>query len=187
MNPAIGEGEPESARRGVDPARPRPGRWSKWRLGSGVTLAFLCGGLLLAGRRFELILVVGDSMLPTFRNGNVLLVDRGAWRSTEPRRGEIVIVRRGTERLVKRVVGLPGEEVEVSTGKLRVNGALVSEPYPVTPGALTIEKGRLGPGRFAVLGDNRSLPPEQLVHGIIPRDAFVGRVVARGGRPAGTL
>jgi signal peptidase I len=79
--------------------------------------------------------------------------------------------------IVKRVIGLPGETVEVRRGCVAVNGVLLVEDYISERGPLDIAKGRLAGGKFAVLGDNRSLPPEQTVHSILAKDQIVGRVV----------
>ena len=79
--------------------------------------------------------------------------------------------------MVKRVVGLPGEEVEISNGDLYVNGALVSEAHPMKRGSLAVGKGKLFPGKLAILGDNRALPPAQMVHAVVAREEIVGKVI----------
>lgn len=171
-----GSGIPVRWGRG-SPARVRPGR-------SGGRLAGLLGVLgvvtlvwVMFGHRYGLTLVVGSSMMPTYHAGTLLLVDHRAYDEREPRRDEVVIVRLGREWLVKRVVGLPGEEVEVVNGRLRIEGRAWPERHAVRGGELEIGKGRLGPGKFAVLGDNRSQEPYQMVHAVVPREDFVGRVV----------
>jgi signal peptidase I len=141
-------------------------------------LAALLVAWLALGNRLRLSLVVGQSMQPTYEERDVLLVDHHAYRAVDPKRGDIVIVRRNEEFWVKRVVGMPGEEVEVSDGVLLVDGRVLEEPYRTVPGPLRIAKGWLGPGKFAVLGDNRSLPALQQVHGVVAREEIVGRVVS---------
>ena len=68
-------------------------------------------------------------------------------------RGDIVTVRWRGDLMVKRVVGLPGEEVEISNGDLYVTGALVLEAHPMKRGSLAVGKGKLFPGKLAILGD----------------------------------
>jgi signal peptidase I len=75
-------------------------------------VALVCLALLLR-RHFLLTIVLGESMLPTIKPGQVLLVDKRAYDSAQPHRGDIVVARYGQDLIVKRVVGLPGEEVEV--------------------------------------------------------------------------
>jgi len=133
--------------------------------------------LLLLRWQFGLTFVLGESMAPTFGTGDLLLLNREAYRNTDPERGDIVVARQRTGLIVKRVVGLPGEEVEVNRGDLYVNQRKVAEPYPVEPGTLKIEKGRLPEAKFALLGDNRALPPSLVVHAIVPKDRIVGKVI----------
>lgn len=145
-------------------------------------LAWICGliGLLAMARlRYLLTLVTGASMLPTICPGDLLVVDKWAYSDSDPRRGDLVVVQGRDELLVKRIVGLPGEELEVRAGRLYVNGALVPEAYTSNDGFLHIERGRLLEGRFAALGDNRAAAPELIFVTILPRVRMVGKVVFR--------
>lgn len=78
--------------------------------------------------------------------------------------------------MIKRVVGLPGERVEVRTGELFVDGARYPEAYPRRPGYLSLAEGKLFEGRWAILGDNRSLPAALLVDPVVSRAQLLGRV-----------
>lgn len=165
---------PARATTWVDGSEPRRRRRLGFLL---LSLGLATLSWLALGQRYSLTVVVGTSMMPTYRGGNILIVDRTAYRQRDPARDEVVIVRLGEELLVKRVVGLPGEEVEVQHGRLRIGGRPWPESHLIEPGQLVISKGRLGPGKYAVLGDNRSMEPYQMVHAVIPREGFVGRVV----------
>lgn len=156
------------------PPPPRSLRIRGW-----VALGLVVAGAGLMRLRFEGILVHGPSMEPTLRSGDLLLLDRRAYRHRNPAREDLVIVRNREGRMVKRVVGLPGETVEVRRSLLYINGAPAWTEHPVLPGYLDIGRGRLGPGRYAVLGDNRSLSPEETVHAVVGSDAILGRVIAR--------
>lgn len=150
---------------------------------------FLLVGLVFR-IRYQSALVIGASMEPTYSTGDVLLVDTSAYREGEPVRGDIVVVRYRGEYIVKRVVGVPGEELEMQSGVLRVNGAVLPETYPVLRGPLNIGQGSLFEGRYAVVGDNRSLSADEFVYAVVGREQFVGRVtfalrlgrLSRGGR-----
>lgn len=141
---------------------------------AGVLLA---DGAALFQTRFNLTLSVGESMEPTLASRELLLVDRLAYRQAEPRRGDIVGARHDGEWIVKRVVGLPGETVEVRDGRLMVNGRLFPEAHPALPGSLRIEPGTLQADRYALLGDNRSLGSSQTVHAVVGHDQIRGKVV----------
>ena len=126
---------------------------------------------------FRLAVVTGDSMSQTFHTGDLLLVSRDAYRTANPQRGDVVVACHRKELIVKRVVGLPGEEVELKDGQLQINGTAVPEDYALEQGSLGVEKGRLFEGKFALLGDNRNLPLVQCVHAVVPKEAIVGKVI----------
>ena len=136
--------------------------------------------LALLGRRLgrlEPVLVAGDSMRPTLLPGQRVAVgplDR------PPRRGDLVVVRRGGLELVKRVVGLPGERVRLVAGRLEVDGREVTEPYlDATPDAGAPSGDldlRLGEDQYLVLGDHRAASTDGRDFGPLPAAALAGRV-----------
>lgn len=135
-------------------------------------------GLLLCLRaQFSLALVKGESMHPGLSSGDLLLVDKLAYRAAGPERGDIVVARHGTDLIVKRLVGMPGEQVELRRGTLYVNGFRRAEEYPLERGTLILGKGRLFENKYALLGDNRSLPNSVSVHAVVSKDQIVGKVV----------
>ena len=134
--------------------------------------------LVVLRHYFSFALAIGDSMLPTLNSGDLLLISRKSYRQLEPCRGDIVLARLQHDLVVKRVVGLPGEEVEVKDGCLYINGVLIPEHQIVTNVVkFDIAKGKLFPGRFATLGDNRAIPPIQTIHPIISKDQIFGKVL----------
>ncbi len=145
------------------------------RGGGWLLLATLILALAGARARFDLCLVKGDSMQPNLQPGDLLLVDKLAYRAAEPRRGDLVVARAGRDLLVKRVVGLPGEELELRLGELFVDRLAYAEFYPLEPGRLTLRPGRLLADRYALLGDNRDLPTS--IHAVVSRQQIVGKVV----------
>ncbi|MBL9134310.1 MAG: signal peptidase I [Verrucomicrobiales bacterium] len=154
-------------------------RGSRRRRHGGVWVAVL---VLLAGfgalrLRFLPVTVSGHSMLPTLKNGDWAWIDRRAYLQHPPQRHDIVLAHWQGELIVKRVVGLPGEEVAVIDGEVWVDGQVSSIPHARLPGNLDLQPGWLPPGRFAVLGDNRSLAEFQSVHAVLRQDQVVGKVV----------
>jgi signal peptidase I len=138
-------------------------------------MLLLFGLLLRSHYRFTII--SGDSMAPTLKTGEMLVVDERAYNRAEPARGDIVVARYSNGLVVKRIVGLPGEEVEVRRGSLYINGRPVKENYDTAPGDLDVEKGSLFRGDFATLGDNRGVPAVLAIHPIITKAEILGKVV----------
>lgn len=140
-------------------------------------LAMVCLGLLFLRSQFLLSLTLGSSMLPTLSSGDLLLLDKHAYRSSPPKRGDLVVVRFHHEWMVKRIVGLPGEEIELLDGRLYIDRILKPEQHPIAAGPMNIARGRLSLGKFAVLGDNRAMESSQTVHAVIRQGDIVGKVL----------
>ena len=158
-------------------------------------VAFVALGLVFIIRTFlvQPFLVQGASMSPNFSDGDYLLVDELSYYLREPKRGEVIVFKfnQGTGEQVsnvyyiKRVIGLPGEKVEIRDGKIFVYGegssdALVlAEDYLprgretlVRPGGQT--KFTMGEGEYLALGDNRSYSYDSRDWGVVHRDWIVG-------------
>lgn len=144
-----------------------------------VVLAFLI--MTFVARAFT---VDGPSMMPTLMDGERLLVDKLSYRFIEPRRGDIVVFRYPadpSQHFIKRIIGLPGDTVEIRGGQVFINGALLTEDY-----VLQRAFGRFGPrqvpeGTYFVLGDNRNNSEDSRDPrvGFVPRSHVVGRAVWR--------
>jgi len=137
----------------------------------------LIGLLLVFRAHFGLYIAKGESMHPGLRSGDLVLVDKLAYRAKDPERGDIVVAREGNDLIVKRVVGLPGEAVELRQGRLYVNQRPLAEGYAVEPGWLSLRRGRLLEDRYALLGDNRSVSSSVFVHAVVSKDQILGRVI----------
>lgn len=123
--------------------------------------------------------VDGFSMIPTLKDGEFILVNRLAYKFGEPKRGEIIVFSSPVvpdEDLIKRVIGLPGDEIAVSDGKVYVNGTLMDEPYiaaaPIYEGNWQVVDGYL-----FVLGDNRNDSSDSHSWGLVPMQNVVGRSI----------
>lgn len=137
----------------------------------------LIGLVFLFRTHFSLYLAKGESMHPGLRSGDLVLVDKLAYRAENPERGDIVVARDRDGLIVKRVVGLPGEEVELRLGELLVNRLPLAEDYAVEPGRLSLGRGRLLEDRYALLGDNRSVSGLVFIHAIATKDQILGKVM----------
>jgi len=126
------------------------------------------------------IRVEGYSMVPTLRGGEFILVNRMAYRfGGEPRRGDIVVFRPeddGPGDYIKRVIGLPGEEILIQNGTVYVNNQPLNEPYilekPKYSGYWKVPEGYI-----FVLGDNRNHSSDSHLMGPVPLDHVIGRAV----------
>lgn len=160
--------------------RRRQRRTRRLRRIVGLILLLTAASLLAA--RYRLVWVVGDSMEPTFHSGDVIVVDKWAYRRREPGRGDVVVARHHDEWVIKRVVGLPGETVEVRDGHVEVDGTTVPMNHTLTPGPLNIGSARLLAHRFAILGDNRGVDPGLFIHAVVGPEHLLGKVVLPGAR-----
>ncbi len=141
----------------------------------------LCQALL-----FSVCVVSGGSMKPTLAPGERVLVYRLA---AEFSRGDLVVVKNPDapdDLLVKRIVGLPREEVAARAGRLTVGEFVVSEPY-VLPGTSVgdLPPSRVPEGHFFVLGDNRAESVDSRAFGAVDRRLVVGKVVLSLWAPGG--
>lgn len=136
--------------------------------------------------------VKGASMEPNFHDKEYLIINEIGYRFEEPKRGEVVVFRYPKdpqEYFIKRIIALPGEEVQIKEGRVTVyneenpNGLLLDEPY-LGNGTLTVastdEKTALGEDEFFVLGDNRTASLDSRVFGPLKRSFIIGKVWWRG-------
>ena len=140
---------------------------------------------LTHGPAARLYSVEGNSMTPTFPAGNLLLVSGEPSTKEPPKRGDAVIIRDPTNNQghsLKRVVGLPGEDVLIAEGSLFVDGEPLAEPYlgglPASMG-LDSRGWKLGEGDYFVMGDNRAHSTDSREFGPVGLDRFVGKVTLR--------
>lgn len=118
----------------------------------------------------------GNSMNPTLLNGEYLIISNVAYILDEPERGDIIVFRhpRSDLNLIKRVIGLPGDTVEIQNGLVSVNGVALDEPYIAAPP--TYSSSWVVPeGQYFVLGDNRNNSSDSHAWGFLPIDNILGK------------
>ena len=148
----------------TDP-EPAPATGSTWKkvISEWIKTILLALVLVLTIRTFvvEAYVIKGSSMEPTLHDEERLLISKfpEAWSPIE--RGDIVIFshpHQPGKRLIKRVVGLPGEEVEIIGGRVYINGEALAEPYLAESGTSSHEWPSVVPeGHYFVLGDHRDV------------------------------
>ena len=138
----------------------------------------------------EPFVVSGSSMLPNFHDKDYLIIDRISYYTGQPKRGDVVVLKYPkdpSQFFIKRIVGLPGEKVQISQGYVTIynkehpQGTRLQEPY-LPNQAETFgrpEPTQLGSDEYFVLGDNRTASSDSRVWGILPRENIIGKVWLR--------
>lgn len=123
--------------------------------------------------------VDGASMFPTLTNGELVIVNKLAYRLGEPARGDVLVFYYPvdpSQEFIKRVVGLPGDQVSIHKGTILINGQRLEEPYiPVTvnyDGDWTV-----GADQLFVLGDNRNNSLDSHNWGMVPMEYVIGKAL----------
>lgn len=133
---------------------------------------------------FQPFLVKGQSMEPNFETGDYLIIDEISYRFRDPQRGEVVVFKypqNPSQRYIKRIIGLPGETIEIKDGKVFIDNKELDEKsyLPIssqTPGNMLIT---LGENEYFVLGDNRLASYDSRRWGSLPKKDIIGRVFIR--------
>lgn len=128
---------------------------------------------------FEPVRVEGGSMSNTLLDGEIMFVTKPEYLSGDPERFDVVICHypdRGNTNFVKRVVGLPGDTVEIKDGYLYVNGEKYEEDYLTYRPNYTMSAYTVPDGMYFVLGDNRSNSNDSHIIGPVSRDMIIGHV-----------
>ncbi len=131
-------------------------------------------------------IVSGDSMYPTFHNGQYLIIDELSYHLRAPKRGEVIVFhypRETKKYLIKRIIGLPGEKVIINNGKVSIKGtdgneqtldeSYINEPFNYS-GTFDLNEGE-----YFTMGDNRNRSSDSRAWGVLPKKDIVGRTFLR--------
>jgi signal peptidase I len=154
-----------------------------------IQVAVISLAVVLVVRNFIIqpFFVDGSSMVPNFQDGDYLIIDELTFRFREPQRGEVIVFKfpqNESSYFIKRVIGLPGDTVQVKNGVVNVfnqdnpEGVQLSENYLIskTPGDIQMT---LQTGEYFVLGDNRTMSYDSRSWGVLPAKEIVGLVRLR--------
>ena len=153
-------------------------RLKKWLPAAIAVIVFAAICVLLRAFVVHTVRIEGTSMVDTLRSGDIALVTRFDYRTSPPERGDIVECtfpgRSGT--YIKRVIGLPGEQIDIIDSRVYINGQAISEPYASGPSE--DYSALLGADEYLVLGDNRSQSYDSRAEdmGFIRQENLLGRV-----------
>ena len=129
--------------------------------------------------------ISGQSMMPNFPDGEYLLTEKVTYYLRNPERGDVVVFTppvSDTDEFIKRVIGLPGEQIMLKDGHVYINGNLLQEPYlrdtVVTQGGTFLSDNieyTVPAGRYFLLGDNRPNSSDSRYWGPVTKSAISGR------------
>lgn len=150
-----------------------------------VTAAVLSLGIrtFIAEARY----IPSSSMRPTLEVNDRLIIEKLSYLFREPIRGDVIVFN-PTESLkaenfqdafIKRIIGLPGEIVEVKTGKVYVNGKKISEEYIFEAPDYNYGPSRIPEDEYLVLGDNRNNSYDSHYWGFVPKKKIIGKAFVR--------
>jgi signal peptidase I len=164
------------------PPGPRPQRW-KWLLRTlrevaetvipAVVIALIINVFLAQATQ-----VLGQSMEPNLHTSQRVVVEKVTYRFLHgPRRGDVVVLNlpEQPDMLIKRVIGLPGETIEVRDGQVYIDGEPIHEPWTTNPGGGYYGPVTVPPLHVFVMGDNRSASNDSRSFGPVSVDAIIGR------------
>ena len=157
----------------------------------GETARFVLAAVLIAlPIRLWIIqpfIVSGESMVNTFQNADYLIVDQVDYRFEAPQRGDVIIFKNPnnlSQYYIKRIIGLPGETVEMTSTSVTIKNAAhpegfaLSEPYTSSGRDSTVST-TLGTDELFVMGDNRAASSDSRVWGPLKEQLITGRALVR--------
>ena len=137
----------------------------------------------------EAFWIPSGSMIPTLQINDRVLVNKFIYRFTEPSRGDIALFENqqgGGDPLIKRVVGLPGDRLELRRGEVYIDGAPLEEPYlkrdacrPGLPKTCSFGPVTVLRGHYFMMGDNRTNSLDSRFFGPVPEDDILGEALVR--------
>jgi signal peptidase I len=131
--------------------------------------------------------IPSESMVPTLEINDRLIIEKVSYHFQEPKRGDVVVFsptktleeQNYHEAFIKRVIGLPGDTVEVRNGRVYVNNEPLTEPYIAEKPDYQYGPQTVPQGQYLVLGDNRNKSYDSHAWGFVPKDNIIGRAVLR--------
>ncbi|WP_309729969.1 signal peptidase I [Chamaesiphon sp. OTE_75_metabat_556] len=175
-----------------EPTSPQPllvQWWQKWR--ENITILVLAVGLAVLLRTFvaEPRYIPSESMLPTLEIGDRLIVEKLSYYTHLPQHGDIIVFappiqlrEQGyleEQAFIKRVIGLPGDQIEVKNGRVYIDGAPSTERYIAETPNYAMSPMVVPPDKLFVMGDNRNNSNDSHVWGFLPKANVIGHACFR--------
>ncbi|MGB3692235.1 MAG: signal peptidase I [Spirulinaceae cyanobacterium] len=169
--------------------KPKPERSPENPWIEGLKTIALSAVLAVGIRSFvaEARYIPSGSMLPTLEINDRLLIEKVSYNFRKPERGDIVVFnptdtlkeQNFHDAFIKRVIGLPGETIQVKNGRVVVNGKAIEEKYIEQEPAYDYGPVKVPENQYLVLGDNRNNSYDSHAWGFVPRENIIGRAAVR--------
>jgi signal peptidase I len=144
-----------------------------------ITLALAVAIFFLLHLTLQSFVIVEHCMEPNLHEGERLLVNKVVYHFHDPERGDVIILDppfETDEVYIKRIIGLPGDTVEVKDGAVYINGTKLDEPYIKEPPSYTFPLTEIPEDEYFVLGDNRNNANDSHRWGTVPSENIIGKV-----------
>lgn len=148
-----------------------------------IVLVLYMAGFVIYGFAMQ-VDIAGQSMFPVLNSEDVVLVNRIVYNFTDPKRYDVVVFRREDQKSnVKRIIGLPGEEIQIKAGLIYINGIVLEHEqfHLASLAGLAEEPVQLGENEYFLLGDNREGSEDSRFANIgnVRRNQIIGKVWLR--------
>lgn len=163
--------------------------WQRSRENFQIIAIALALALLIRAFVAEPRYIPSDSMLPTLEVGDRLVVEKISYHFRSPATGEIIVFDppqqlqiqgyAKDQAFIKRVIGTPGQTVQVQNGKVYLNGTPLKENYIAEPPAYNMESVQVPEDQLFVMGDNRNNSNDSHVWGFLPKQNVIGHACFR--------
>lgn len=126
------------------------------------------------------VIVSGDSMVPTLKDKQILLLNKINYRFNDIKRFDVVVIELENKEIIKRVIGLPGEEVQYKNNSLYIDGHEVENDYNFDTDDFSLKTicncNEIPEDKYLVLGDNRKVSADSRIIGLIDIKDIKGSV-----------
>ncbi|MCW6035681.1 signal peptidase I [Spirulina subsalsa FACHB-351] len=167
-----------------------PQNWRRW-VWENVQVVAIALVLVLIIRTYiaEPRFIPSDSMLPTLETGDRVVVEKVSYRFHPPQPGDIIVFSpppqlqaqgyQADQAFIKRVIGIPGQEIEIHDNRVYVNHIPLTEPYIAAPPQYQLPPFQVPAHALFVMGDNRNNSNDSHIWGFLPQNQVIGRAIFR--------
>jgi signal peptidase I len=161
------------------PVKPGQRAWRRWLSEAVISLGV---SLFIIVFLYQPVKVEGTSMMPGLADQERIFINKYAYRLGPIERGDVVVFRfpgGGNKNYIKRIVGMPGDHIEIVRGAVMVNGQQLAEPYvrPEFRDQRSMSEITVPANSYFVLGDHRNLSSDSRDFGMVEQDAIFGKAV----------
>jgi signal peptidase I len=163
---------------GIIDLMPEKGQVKGFIIETVITLAIAAAIFIGARMAIQTYEVFQNSMLPNFHSGERVVVNKAVYWFRAPRRGDVIILKAPNgepQNWIKRVIGLPGDTVEIIKGVTYINDVQVDEPYVINSFTYSLPKRTIAPDTYFFLGDNRNVSNDSSKGWVINRQDIIGK------------